>query len=211
MFSETDKKNDDTEYSSPENYSNELNALQAVLAALKPLKPGARKKLLKTIMAFFEINMASNISDEAYSSYRGHTEASGDKPVPTFSENRNMSPKEFMLQKQPRTDVERVACLAYYLTHYKSTPHFKTLDISKLNTDAAQIKFSNPARAADHATQYGYLVPTTRGQKQLSAGGELFVQALPDYTLAKEAMMSARPRKNKSSIRKRSNHDNLNE
>jgi hypothetical protein len=100
-----------------------------------------------------------------------------------------------MLRKQPRTDVERVACLAYYLANYRETPHFKTLDISKLNTEAAQVKFSNAAKAVDNATAYGYLVPSTKGNKQLSAAGELFVEALPDRAAAKATMDSARPRR----------------
>ena len=47
------------------------------------------------------------------------------------------SPKDFLFRKEPNTDVERVACLAYYLTHRRGTNHFKTIDISKLNTEAA--------------------------------------------------------------------------
>lgn len=106
-----------------------------------------------------------------------------------------MSPKEFMLEKAPRTDVERVACLAYYLTHYRDQPHFKTLDLSKLNTEAAQPKFSNAANASNNAVKMGYLVPSTKGQRQLGAAGERFVQALPDRTAAKEAMTSMRPKR----------------
>ena len=60
-----------------------------------------------------------------------------DLGIPSFSDRQELSPKEFLFQKQPKTDVERVACLAYYLTHYRGTPHFKTVDISKLNTEAA--------------------------------------------------------------------------
>jgi hypothetical protein len=106
-----------------------------------------------------------------------------------------MSPKEFLLEKQPRTDVERVACLAYYLTHYREMPHFKTLDLSKLNTEAAQPKFSNAANSTNNAVKRGYLVPATKGQRQLSAAGERFVQALPDRDAAKAAMTSARPKR----------------
>jgi len=112
-----------------------------------------------------------------------------------FSEDRSISPKQFMFEKQPRTDVEKVACLAYYLTHYLGTPHFKTLDISKLNTDAAQVKFSNPAVAVDNATKQNYLVPASKGSKQLSALGEQFVLALPDRDRAKQVMANARPRR----------------
>lgn len=91
--------------------------------------------------------------------------------------------------------MERVTCLAYYLTQYREQRYFKTLDISKLNTEAAQIKFSNPAKAVDNATSYGYLAPATKGNKQISAGGELFVDALPDRDAARAAMLNARPRR----------------
>ncbi len=100
-----------------------------------------------------------------------------------------------MFEKQPRTDVEKVACLAYYLTHYREMPHFKTLDISKLNTEAAQTKFSNPTVAVENAVKTNYLVPATKGNKQLSALGEQFVQALPDREKARAIMANARPRR----------------
>ncbi len=99
------------------------------------------------------------------------------------------------MEKQPQTDVERVACLAYYLTHYRDTPHFKTLDLGKLNTEAAQPKFSNSTYASNNALKMGYLAPATKGQRQLSAAGEQFVTALPDRDAARSAMAKARPRR----------------
>lgn len=96
------------------------------------------------------------------------------------------------MEKAPKTDVERIACLAYYLTHYRSTPHFKTLDISLLNTEAAQPKFSNTAYSANNAVKLGYIVPSSKGQRQLSALGERFVQALPDRNAAKDVLLSLR-------------------
>ncbi len=110
-----------------------------------------------------------------------------------------MSAKEFLLEKGPRTDVERIACLAYYLTHYRSTPHFKTIDLSILNTEAAQPKFANAAYSANNAVKLGYLVASTKGQRQLSAIGERFVRALPDRDAAKEALTSLRKRRPKRS------------
>jgi len=107
------------------------------------------------------------------------------------------------MEKQPKTDVERLACLAYYLTHFRELPHFKTIDLSKLNTEAAQPKFSNPAFSARNAVNYGYLAPATKGQKQLSAAGELFVRNLPDREAAKAAMSAAtKRRKNSRSSKK---------
>src|SRR5207249_5163711 len=104
-------------------------------------------------------------------------------------------PKEFLLEKQPRTDVERIACLAFYLTHYRDTPHFKTLDLSKLNTEAAQPKFSNAANSANNAVKRGYIVPSTKGNRQLSAAGERFVNALPDREAARQVMATSQPRR----------------
>jgi hypothetical protein len=100
-----------------------------------------------------------------------------------------------LLNKQPRTDVERIACLAFYLTYYRDLPHFKTLDLAKLNTEAAQPKFSNTAYAATNALKMGYLAPATKGQRQISAAGEQFVSALPDREAAKLAMLNARPKR----------------
>ncbi len=97
-----------------------------------------------------------------------------------------------MHDKAPRTDVERVACLAYYLAHYRGTPHVKTKDITALNTESAHRPFSNTAFAVDNATKTGYLVPSVKGSKQISAYGERFVEALPDREAAKEVMNLAR-------------------
>jgi hypothetical protein len=85
--------------------------------------------------------------------------------------------------------------LAYYLTHYRDQPHFKTLDISKLNTEAAQIKFSNPALSVNNAAITGYLAQASKGNKQISAAGEVFVAALPDREAAQAAMAKARPKR----------------
>src|SRR5437899_5660927 len=38
-----------------------------------------------------------------------------------------LTPKQFMAQKKPENNYERVACLAYYLTNDRGAPHFKTV------------------------------------------------------------------------------------
>jgi len=100
-----------------------------------------------------------------------------------------------MSEKLARTDIERVACLAYYLTHYRDAPHFKTIDISKLNTEAAQIKLSNPTVAVNNAAAKGLLASASGGNKQISAVGEEFVAALPDRDLAKTVLQKIRTRR----------------
>jgi hypothetical protein len=113
----------------------------------------------------------------------------------SFSEDRNQTPKEFLFEKKPVTDIEKITCLAYYLTHYQNTPHFKTLDLSKLNTEAAQSKFANAAVGVENATSAGLLVHAGKGNKQISAAGELYVQALPDRDAAKAAIAHVKPRR----------------
>lgn len=161
--------------------------LPEVISAFRRLDFDGKQKLFQTIATVFNLTLGTRATT-AESIPISSTAPASDR----FSRDRTISPKEFLMKKQPRTDVERVACLAYYLTNYRDQPHFKTLDISKLNTEAAEVKFSNPAQAVDNATKYGYLAPGTKGSKQLSGGGELYVEALPDRDAASAALASTR-------------------
>jgi hypothetical protein len=174
--------------------SDELSILNTIISVLKPLGKDTQQRILQTVMTFLGLDLPEKAMDIGP---RHITKPlrSTEKTISGFSENKFLTPKEFLLEKQPNSDVERVACLAYYLTHYRATPHFKTIDISMLNTEAAQRKLSNPAVAVDNATKQGYLVPASKGQKQLSAQGEKFVQVLPDRFAAREIMARARPRR----------------
>ena len=73
-------------------------------------------------------------------------------------------------------------------------PHFKTLEISKLNTEAAQLKFSNAAFSVTNAANAGLLAPAGKGNKQISAIGERVVDALPDREASKAALQTLRRR-----------------
>lgn len=168
----------------------DLKVLNEVLAAFSRLKPESREKILNIVATFFGVSTRTTANVLAAPHHGSAT-----RSETSFSEDRSPSPKQFMLEKQPKTDVERVACLAYYLTHYRNTEYFKTLDISTLNTEAAQVKFSNAAFAVDNATKLNYLAQATKGAKQLSALGEQFVLALPDREKARGIMASARPRR----------------
>lgn len=169
----------------------ERAAFNTIAEAMERLTPETRLRVLRALFTFFDLPITDRVTrslDSLSSSVQQQHPAS-------FSEDRSSSPKQFLLEKKPNTDVERVACLAYYLAHYRDTPHFKTLDLSKLNTDAAQIKLSNPAVAVDNAAKAGLLVQAGQGKKQLSALGELYVQALPDRAAAKIAIADSKPRR----------------
>jgi hypothetical protein len=189
---------DDVDESNPQSV-NDLNALQKILQILKPFDKNSVRKIIKTVLTFYGFELAQGFgNDFRKESYRNKESK--------FSENRDITPKDFMMEKVPQTDVDKIACLAYYITHYRNQEEFKALDLSKLNTEAAQLKFANITVALDHATRtYGFLVPTKKGYKKLSAIGELYVQALPDKDEAKSVIAKSKPRrkskKNKSQKR----------
>ncbi|MDF2189837.1 hypothetical protein [Paraflavitalea sp. CAU 1676] len=176
-----------------------VEALTTILSVLKDLDVEAQRRTIQAVITFLDIpslpKALTTIDNQA-------TEIS--KNEVSFSENRSISPKNFIRDKAPKTDIERIACLAYYLTHYRDTPQFKTIDLSSLNTEAAQPKLSNAAYAVDNATKAGLLAQALKGAKQLSAAGEYFVQALPDRDAAKATLTNMRPkRRSKKSITKK--------
>jgi hypothetical protein len=103
-----------------------------------------------------------------------------------------------MLEKRPATDVERIAALAYYLTHYRGQPEFKTQDLTALNQEAGQPRMGNAAQATENATKGKYLIGGSRGHKQISALGEQYVLALPDHEKARLVYREANIRRTNS-------------
>jgi hypothetical protein len=168
------------------------DATQAVIDRVIDFDDETRRRIFRTALTFYGLD--TGLDMPAHSRPQPNLAQTPALHAPAFSERTERSPKEFLFQKQPQTDVERIACLAYYLTHYRDTPHFKTIDISKLNTEAAQVKFSNTAYAVVNAVNTGLLVPAGKGFKQLSHMGERYVEALPDRAAAKEVLTSVRTR-----------------
>lgn len=164
----------------------ELKLLQEVLFALQHLSAHSRKKFIRTLLAFFEISPAELVDFSIYNHLAGIGGAAEQK----------MSPMEFMQNKQPQTDAERVACLGYYLTHFLDTPQFRTSDVSKLNLEAKQQKFANTTRAIDSASRAGYLISTSKkGIRKLSAAGERFVKGLPDRAVTYKTVPTLRAKR----------------
>lgn len=176
--------------------SSAADALHRILRELELLDKETRRRVLSAVMRFFD--EGGNFASDGFGSKVGanpHPAQTAPHGRPSFSANTLPSPKEFLAEKQPKTDVERIACLAYYLTHFRSLPSFKTLDLAKLNTEAAHPKFSNAAYSANNASLSGYLAPASNGLRQISAAGERFVELLPDRDAAREVMSKLRRRK----------------
>lgn len=171
-------------------YNNNLEAFNTIVSSLNVLDVETQKRTLQAVLTFLGIDM----NELAVGTIKSNasillTDSGNSNQKSFFTENRAISPKDFLREKSPKTDVERIVCLAYYLTHYRDMPHFKTIDLSTLNTEAAQPKLSNPTVATNNASLSGLLVAAGKGNKQISAIGESFVQALPDRELAKDALI----------------------
>ena len=166
-----------------------FHRVQTIVKAMLDLDGESRLRVHQTVGTFF------GIKDEARPTLSAQPADAGATVVP--------DPKAFLLDKQPNTDVERVACLAYYLREFRDTPHFKTIEINKLNTEAAQAKFSNASAAISNAIAAGLIVSAGSGTRQVSADGEQYVQALPDRAAAKATIVNRpkRPRKASKSRR----------
>jgi hypothetical protein len=184
----------------------EASVLQRILFELSALSHESRQRLIDTVCVFHGLTTPSRGSSNA----QDFAPQTNSKPTSSFqfSEEEIPSVKNFIYEKSPRTDVERVACLAYYLARYRATPHIKTADITAINKESAHRAFSNTAFAVENATKTGYLVPSIKGSKQISAYGERFVEALPDRDAAKDAMTAARAsRRSKSSKKRTTNQE----
>ena len=175
-------------------HTDELEVLRVVKEALAPLGSDERQRILKYVSEIYDLNVRAEPPRTVGYDRQIPSTQSRDRDM-SFTDRTSLSPKDFLHEKDPQTDIERVACLAYYLSHYRDTPDYKTLDISKLNTEAAQLKFSNPAYAVANATNAGLLTSAQKGKKQISAIGERFVDALPDHEAAKLLLRSSRSRR----------------
>lgn len=184
----------------PSKDPDEREVLQQVLAGFGVLDQNARLRILRTVATYYDLDVPAGAS----AAHRTSPVTPTREPV--FSGHPSMSPKEFLFQKDPQTDVERVACLAYYLSHYREQEHFKTADLSKLNTEAAQRKFANAAYAVNNASHSGFLAAAHGGNKQLTALGEQYVAALPDREAARAVLERVRARRSRDRASRKAGH-----
>lgn len=181
-------------------FSTELKALGVVLEALEPLTADQRDFVIVTASARLGIAAAAATTGAGQGGRHGSGLAGG---TPDAAIGKDTSPRDFIKLKKPNSETQRVICLAYYLTHFRDKAHFKTRDLTNLNTEAAGLKLSNPARTVDNATLLGgYLAPAGQGNKQITPHGEDVVKALPDQEAVKALRREDRPKRKKPGARK---------
>lgn len=155
--------------------------------------------VLQTAASRFSLKIETSLGGGISSGGTGSPPASGTTQTP---DGGGVSLKGFMRAKDPKTDVQKITCLAYYLTKFRDTTHFKTKDLIKLNTEAAWPNFSNPTVAVNNARKDKYLTPAGKGDKQLTNRGEALVEALPDQEKVKSFMSKSPSRKKRGRQKK---------
>jgi hypothetical protein len=188
------KKHSKTMADEIQNSGPNFTIVSRIIEQLEPLASEDREHVLRTVATWFRVGLppaaASNAQLPSLPTSATEDEKFSNRPV--------LSVNDFIFEKDPATEPERLACLAYYLTHYRETPYFKTVDLTRLNTEAAQKTFSNPAVASSNAIRDGFFVSAPKaGYKQLSAMGERFVHALPDRESAQNIKQRIGSRRNK--------------
>ncbi|MGB6974681.1 MAG: hypothetical protein WBD67_08375 [Terracidiphilus sp.] len=167
----------------------EFQAIQAALEVLEPLGPTQRQFAVSMILSRLGMDAAPGAAFKAGSNPQTQAGAGGAAATGL----NGISTKEFLKQKAPKTDLERLVCLAYYRTHMQDTPNFTTREITNLNVEAHGTDFSNAAATAMNAVRQSKLLSTAAGgKKRINTRGEALVEALPDRAKAKEALTASR-------------------
>jgi hypothetical protein len=162
-----------------------LTAMKSALDALTPLEPEERQRAMTWLGETLDVEVEQT---------GGGTSGGGKQTDPT-----GQTPKEFLAEKEPTTDAERITVMAYYLTKARKVESFKTKELTDLNTEAAGHKFSNAATTAKNAiNQNGFLAQATGGNRQITALGEKVVEAMPNRE-AVAAVIAKAPKRRKRS------------
>lgn len=187
--------------SNQKSFGAELAALGTVLKALSSLGDDAKAFVYRTAGERLGI-----VTTTGRSSNPPPVQPGGQRNgTPSAMSLDGVGPKDFLKSKKPLTELQRITCLAYYLTNARQSTHFKTADLTALNTEAAGGKLANASATVNNATNQSHLfAPAGKGGlKQITLLGEDYVAALPDQEAAKAAVASHRqPRRKAAKKRK---------
>jgi hypothetical protein len=108
--------------------------LNAVIQSLGRLPADSRLRVIKAILSFYELG-AEHLEvkrpiESSFAQEPAHTPTMSSRPA--FSSDTSVSPKQFLIQKQPKTDVEIIACLAYYLTHLYGLAAYRKREFARI-------------------------------------------------------------------------------
>ncbi len=186
----------------PGKADSEVKAMEAAWHAFSGLEPDEQKRVL--VWLIDRLKLTGAISMGAPTPGTPPINLASGAPAGS-GPGAGLTPKQFMAQKKPKTDAERITCLAYLLTNHRATAQFKTKQLTDLNKEAAGTPFSNPAVAVNNAALTHYLTAAGGGAKQITVRGEAVVEALPDRERVDAALAENPARRRKPKKTKRRN------
>jgi hypothetical protein len=171
-------------------------ALVSVVKALEPLKEPDRQWVLHAAASKWSLGPVVGSPAVLQQTENGGRSAAS-IGMPSADVQSALSKKDvraFIRAKKPATDVQRVACLVYFLTQTTGQPGASAKEIGQAHTDSGASKM-NMARAIDNATRRSkYLSVRDGRQKQLTTLGEDVVDVLPDQSKVKELESAGKAR-----------------
>ena len=178
-------------------------ALVVVVKALEPLADADRQWVLQSAASRWSVIIqgpaasSGGLSSNAIGGSSQVLGGASSADVESAIAKRDV--RAFVRLKRPNTDVQRVACLGYFLVRTTGNHGFSSKDVSKAHTDSGGSKINLP-RALDNATrQKKYLSNRGPREKQLTTLGEDIVVALPEQQAVKETKFAAKGRGKKQS------------
>jgi hypothetical protein len=94
-----------------------IDAAGAVIAALQPLSPEERSRVLHAASALFGVTKTSGVLQSGgWSDNETNDPEANHAPAPRLAAKRQ-SIVEFLNERQPATNTQRIACFAYYREH----------------------------------------------------------------------------------------------
>jgi hypothetical protein len=150
-----------------QNYSNEAKAIETIGKVFSNLSDEAKQRVLNWAGEAFGLKVPKTNSN-------------------TKDEKSNLQPKkvkELWAQKQPKTNHQKFAVLAYHLEMNEKKPEFTSQDLRKTwgdTREATPPERSFEVSLNDTLTKYHYLVKgSKKGVYCLGSRGEKLVAALP--------------------------------
>jgi hypothetical protein len=159
--------------------------IHTILKGLSGMDEADQQRVLSTVNAYFRYSptaLAPGTTTQGEGGGQGRAAGAGAGQQRT---DQQFTPEEFLEEKRPQTDVERVVCLGYYIIVHRREQGFKTKDLTALNNEANQPKIGNPTEATKNAYKSHLLVQAGQGQRKLSTYGRKYVEALPDRDAAR--------------------------
>jgi len=104
-------------------------AATAVMAALQGLTQEERERVIQSTAALFGV---AAYSAEPQQAQGGGAKAHRNEGAtnPGSGGGKKVSLVEFIKEKQPSTNPQKIACFAYYREHYEGEEHFSSSDLS---------------------------------------------------------------------------------